>query len=34
MKEKLEIARRAVEVKRNSPQETGAHPLFDRELDN
>jgi ferredoxin len=33
MKEKLAIARRAVEVKRNSPQETGDHPLFDRELD-
>ena len=33
LKEKLAIAIRAVEVKRNSPQETGSHPLFDRELD-
>ena len=33
MKEKLTIAREAVEVKRNLPQESGGHPLFDRELD-
>ena len=33
MKEKLVIARQAVEVKRNSSQENGDHPLFDQELD-
>jgi hypothetical protein len=33
LKEKLAIARRAVEIKRESPKEAGAHPLFDRELD-
>jgi len=31
--EKLAIARQAVEAKRNLPPETGAHPLFDREID-
>jgi hypothetical protein len=33
LKEKLAIARQAVEVMRKSPQETGSHPLFDKELD-
>jgi hypothetical protein len=33
LKEKLAIARQAVEVMRKSPQEIGSHPLFDKELD-
>jgi hypothetical protein len=33
LKEKLEIARRAVDAKRESAKGAGAHPLFDRELD-
>ena len=31
LKEKLEIARRAVDAKRESPKEAGARPPFDRE---
>jgi hypothetical protein len=33
LKEKLRMARRAVNGKRRSPPESGPHPLFDRELD-
>ena len=33
LKEKLAMARRAVEGERKSPPESGPHPLFDRDLD-